>query len=273
LLTASAPDERVAFLGEDPGMGCSEWSAEALWFLGYADEALKRLQVALDLADAPGRGFTRTSSQGHAARIHQYRREPVQTSRYALASLSMGAEYGYAYSVAVAKILVGWATAALGNASLGVTEIKEGIAAHRATGAAMDRPYFLALLAEALLVGADSDEALAVVRQALDEIPADRSFFYEAELHRLRGLALLNADTSEARRVAESSFRTALEIARAQESRALELRAAMSLARVMTEDGRRAEARDLLQPVYAWFTEGLDTPDLVEARELLAGLR
>ena len=133
----------------------------------------------------------------------------------------------------------------------------------------MDRPYFLALLADVLLTGGEQGAALAVVEQALGEIAPDRSFFYEAELHRLRGIAQAGLGLKDD---ALLNLRRALEVAREQEAKALELRAATSLARELRSAGSTQEARAVLAPVLDWFSEGLDTPDLAEAREVLSSL-
>jgi len=131
------------------------------------------------------------------------------------------------------------------------------------------RPYGLALLAEALALRGKHGAALAAVEEGLQTQETTGQRTWDAELHRLKGIALLGQNKREE---SQSAFEESLRIARRQQVRAYELRAATSLARLWGEDGKRREARDLLAPVYGWFTEGFDTPDLREAKALLDGL-
>jgi predicted ATPase len=145
------------------------------------------------------------------------------------------------------------------------------MAASEATGARVTTPFYLTLLAEALALAGNIEEGLATLDDALAKAAVSGVRGWDAEIHRLRGeltSRLRYPDPAKA----EDSFRTALAIAREQGTRGYELRAATSLARLWAEQGRRAEARDLLAPLYGWFTEGFDTPDLKEAKVLLAGL-
>ena len=135
----------------------------------------------------------------------------------------------------------------------------------------MRHSYFLALRAEAYLRAGQRDESLAAVDQALDFVRESGERWWEAEVYRLRGEVLL-ARRARDRSNAEECFRRALRVARKQTARSLELRAATSLARLWRKQGKRAEAHDLLAPVYGWFTEGFDTPDLIDAKALLDAL-
>ena len=271
LMDAKRSDPRFAYLGEEPAVGCSEWTAQAMWFLGYPDEAVRNIEYACATAEQPNRRFSLASTRSHAARIHQLRREPALAASHAVATAALADEQGYAYHRAVALILTGWATGVLGDLEGGIAQVRRGIEAHRQTGAAMDRPYFEALLAELLLARGAHDEALELLGGAIAQLPKDRSYFYEAELHRLRGEALAASSQPGAPAEAEAELRKALSIAHKQEARGLELRAVTSLAR-LTMRRDPSEARSLLEPVYDWFSEGLDTADLVEARELLDAL-
>jgi predicted ATPase len=135
----------------------------------------------------------------------------------------------------------------------------------------VDRSYCLALLAEAYGQGKRYDEGLTVLEEALALTGQDASVIWEAEIHRLKG-ALLLARSTEHQVEAEACFHEALAIARHQQAKSLELRAAMSLARLWQQQGKGDAARELLAPVYGWFTEGFDTADLQEAKALLAAL-
>jgi predicted ATPase len=141
----------------------------------------------------------------------------------------------------------------------------------QATGAAQGRSWHLALLAEAYGHAGRPEAGLAALAEALALVDTTSECFYEAELYRLKGELLL-ALSAENHAEAEICLHQALDVARRQQAKSLELRAAMSLARLWQHRGKRAEARDLLAPIYNWFTEGLDTADLQEAKALLAAL-
>src|SRR5262249_52355228 len=150
----------------------------------------------------------------------------------------------------------------------GLAALVDGLALAGGTGLQASMPAFLALLVEAQAAAGRLDDALGTVEMGLASGAATTQHFFDAELHRLKGEVLLAVGrdgTSEA----EASFRRALEIARAQQARGFELRAATSLARLLRDQGKRTEARDLLAPVYGWFTEGFDTPVLQDAKALL----
>jgi predicted ATPase len=141
----------------------------------------------------------------------------------------------------------------------------------QATGGEVRRPLFLALLAEAYGGIGQIEEGLHVLAEALTAVEHTGGRFYEAELQRLKG-ELLRARAAEPDTEAETCFRQALDVARRQQAKSLELRAAMSLARLWQQQGRRQQAYDLLAPIYGWFTEGFDTADLQEAKALLETL-
>jgi predicted ATPase len=152
--------------------------------------------------------------------------------------------------------------------------MRQGLAGWQATGALSHRPYHLALLAEALARAGRAQEGLNALADALALCAASGERFLEADLHRLRGELLLAAEAGPAAwGAADAGFRQALDLARGQCARSLELRAVMSLGRLYRLQGRPAEARPLLAETYGWFTEGFDLPDLQEARSLLDQLR
>ena len=152
-----------------------------------------------------------------------------------------------------------------------MAQMHQGLAALRATGAEMLRPYYLALLAEAYAQVGQPEAGLTVLAEALAVVDNTGERRWEAELYRLKGELLL-ARSAEQHAEAEACFHQALDIARRQQAKSLELRAAMSLSRLWQQQGKRAEARELLAPIYGWFTEGFDTADLREAKALLDAL-
>jgi predicted ATPase len=182
--------------------------------------------------------------------------------------MALASEHGFALWAAQGRILQGWADAQQGQATRGIALIRDGLASTEATGTRVSAPLFLTLLAEALALAEKIEEGLVALDEALAQAASSGVRGWDAEIHRLRGeltARLPHPDPAKA----EGSFRTALAIAREQGTRGYELRAAASLARLRRDQGRHGEARDLLAPVYGWFTEGFDTPDLKEAKALL----
>jgi predicted ATPase len=181
----------------------------------------------------------------------------------------MGAELGFPYWQAQAKIYQGWITAKGGDPENGLFAIHEGLAASRAAGARIWMPRHLAVEAQVETLRGEFDTAITLLKEALAKSRERGEHWYDGELHRLLGELLLKMDRRED---GELEFSRALTVARDQQARMWELRAAASLARLRRDQRCHAEARDLLAPVYGWFTEGFDTPDLKEARTLLEEL-
>jgi len=183
--------------------------------------------------------------------------------------MALSTEHGFTHFLAMGTVLWGWALAEQGEE--GTDQIRQGMAAWRAVGAELARPYYLALLAEACAKGGQVEEGLSAVAEALATVHKTGERFYEAELYRLQGelsLARSTRQTAEA----EACFHQALDVARHQQAKSLELRTAMSLSRLWQRQGKRHEARELLAEIYGWFTEGFDTVDLLEAKALLEEL-
>jgi predicted ATPase/class 3 adenylate cyclase len=243
--------------------------AQVLWSLGYPDQALERSREALTLARELAHPASVASALLFAAEVHMYRREGQSTYEQAEAAFELAREHGFAFRVAQATILRGWTLVEQGQGETGIAQMRQGLAAFRATGAELARSYYPALLAEAHGRMGQREEGLQVVAEALAR--SDSSGGGEVELYRLKGELLLTR-SAEHHTEAERCFRQALEIARHQQAKSLELRAAMSLSRLWQRQSKRAEARELLAPIYDWFTEGFDTPDLQEAKALLETL-
>jgi DNA-binding winged helix-turn-helix (wHTH) protein/tetratricopeptide (TPR) repeat protein len=260
-----------AFHGEDPAVSCNDWAGLALWCLGHPDQALERITGALEMAGESGREYSLANASMHAARLHQLRGEPEDALAHAEAAAALASERGFAYQAAAGLILQGWALAQLGHEE-GVERMREGLDAHRATGAEMDRPYFLALFAEAWQEGGRPEEGLSTIADAMELLSGDRAFFYEAELHRLRATLILDARGAGGVDEATASLEDAVEVARGQGARSLELRAALSLAGLQRERGVPQDAVEVLREPCQWFGEQVGTPDLDRARALLAEL-
>jgi len=261
----------IAAYGENPAVACHGWAALSLWCLGYADTALDRVQRSLELAGHPDLTFSRAGAKVRAAHVHQLRRDPAQTLHWATDAGALAEEHGYLYLSSFARALKGWALSMSSQPTDGLGLIEEGIALTNHIGANMDRPYLLALLSEIHAANGQVPKALALVAEALGQVRGSRAYFYEAELYRLRGVLALQAGGRAAEDEAEASFRQAVGIAKRQRARALELRAAVSLCRLLQTRGMPQDGRKTLASVYRWFKEGRTTADLTEASELLAG--
>jgi predicted ATPase len=185
--------------------------------------------------------------------------------------MTIATEQGFPVQLANATTLQGWALAACGRGAEGITQLQQGLAASQALGAVRDRPYHLALFAEVSAQAGQTTAGLEALAEALMTLPTSGARWWEAELYRLRG-ALLWQHAVAQPEAAEACFQQALTVARRQQAKSLELRAAMSLSRLWQQQGKHAEAYELLAPVYGWFTEGFDTPDLQEAKALLEEL-
>jgi len=243
--------------------------AQVLWYLGYPDQALQRSQEALTLAQELSHPESLATALVFAADIHSRRREGQRTYEQAEAARVLSGEQGFAFRLAQAPILRGWALVEQGQGEAGLAQIRQGLAAQRAGGVATAAN--LTLLAEASRKAGQLEEGLRVVAEALAMSDRSRGHRRLVELYRLKGELLLTR-SSEHQAEAETCFCQALDIARHQQAKSLELRAAMSLARLWQCQGKHTEAHALLAPIYGWFTEGFDTADLQDAKALLEAL-
>jgi predicted ATPase len=259
------------YSGHDPGVCCRMQTAHSLWLLGYPDQAVASIQAALALAQQLAHPLSLTMALRWAAVLHHLRREVSLTQARDEASMTMATDQGFPQQVATASPLRGWALAVSGQGEEGIAQIYQGLAAFRATGATRNRPEHLALLAEASAQVGQTTEGLEALAEALTTVATSGVPWWEAELHRLRGELLLRHSVVQPGE-AEACFQQALAVACRQQAKSLELRAAMSLARLWQRQGKRADARALLAEVYGWFTEGFETKDLQEAKALLEAL-
>jgi len=257
--------------GQDPGVLCRSFGAWPIWALGYPDQALQNVNEALTLAQELTHPFSLAFALTVAAIAHQFRREVRVVQERAQALIGLSTEQGFAFWLAHGKILRGWAVTAQGERAEGIAQIHQGLVAYRATGAELERLYFLSLLAEAYEKAGQPEEALTVLVEALTIVAKTGERYWEAELQRQKGEVLLIMKGQKVEQT-EECFRKALSIARSQQAKSLELRAAMSLSRLWQQQGKRDEARQMLAGIYGWFTEGFDTLDLQEAKTLLEDL-
>jgi class 3 adenylate cyclase/predicted ATPase len=258
--------------GQDPGVACRAFAAWPIWVLGYPDQSLQSIQEALTLARELTHPFSLAFALTVAATVHQFRREVRAVLERAEALMTLSSEKGFAFWMAHGKILRGWAITAEGEEVEGITEMRQGLFAYRATGAELERLYFLSLLADAYGEIGQPQEGVPMLLEALAIADKTEDHHWEAELHRLKGELLLMHQGKKNVGEAEECFRKALGIARRQQAKSLELRTAMSLSRLWQQQGKREDAHKLLAEIYGWFTEGSDTADLKEAKVLLEEL-
>jgi class 3 adenylate cyclase/predicted ATPase len=254
--------------GQDVRMAALTYRSWALWFLGYPEAALVDADHAMSDAREVGQAATLMYALVRTNLNHifcgNYATAKAQSDEVVALSDEKGAVLWKAAGVA----LQGCALALTGKASDAVDRINSGITAWRSTGATLWNPWFLSNLARAYAELDQFDDAWRCIDEAMNAVDTTKEKWCESDIHRTAGeIALLSPARDIAK--AQTYFERALDIARAQQARSWELRAATSLARLWRDQGRRAEAHDLLAPVYGWFTEGFDTLDLKEAKALL----
>ncbi len=238
-----------------------------LWLLGFPDQAVEWGRAAA----ARGSEIKHTNSKAIAlcwglAMPQQFLRNPVAVREYSLSVLEYSNEMKLPLWHALGEILAGWSRVELERAKDGLVQMHNGFAEFRATRSGHHLPYHLGRLAEAQRRLGKIEEGRQTIERALALVDRSADQSWESDLHRLNGDLLLSLSRREE---AEQSLASAITIAKEQEAKSLELRASLSLARLWCEERKYAQARALLQPVYDWFTEGFDTPDLRDARTLL----
>ena len=256
---------RDLYGGHDAGMCAWTFGGHAEWLLGHPDMALASLAQAVTLAERISHPPSLNMALSYAALLHIYRREPQLILDRLAAAEAVAVEQRLSVFLSP-QILRGAASLLLGQAKEAIASLRAGLPPGRTGGV---RSLGFALLTTALVEEGEYPEAMTLITEALQGVEATGEGMWNPELHRSRGLVLL-AQNKLAE--GEASIRQALELARKQQAKSWELRAATSLAQLWGEQGRRAEARELLAPVYGWFTEGFDTADLKEAKALLDGL-
>jgi predicted ATPase len=250
-----------------PGVPPRIWLARVLWALGYADQAQQRSQEALRLARQGEHLPSLAYAECFVAHVCQCRRDVAATLAHADALMALAAAHSWPLRAEQGRILRGWALAMQGEASAGVALLRQGLASPD-VGPTLLRPYWLALLAEAYGRAGQPEAGLQVLAEAVTLMATTEMRWSEAEMSRLQGELRLQLASPEVPQ-AEACFQQAIDIARRQQAKSLELRAALSLSRLWQQQGKRQAARELLAPIYGWFTEGFDTSDLQEAKALL----
>jgi DNA-binding winged helix-turn-helix (wHTH) protein/predicted ATPase len=254
--------------GVAPGVRGLTLAANTLWCLGFPTQAVQRSQEALALAQGLAHPYSVAMAQHFAAFLHHRRRETSAVQVQAETLLRLATTHGFPLYVAYGTCYRGWALAVQGQDAAGMVQMRQGLDALLATGLELSRPLWLVLLAEVAGYVGQVEEGLSLVGEALTAFEASGRGDMLAEACRLQGELLLR-QVVPAVTQAEGCFQQALAIARRQQAKAWELRAAISLSRLWQQQGKPAAASALLAPIYHWFTEGFDTADLQEARALL----
>ncbi len=238
----------------------------ALWYLGYPDQASQM--------DERGPGASRNPDLAHPARgyLLGFRRAWEDLREHANSQLGRAPEESWWGGEAPwALMILGWAHAHTGHAAQGIAEMQRGLAGWHASGNKVCLSQLLTMLGEGYALAGRFDEGLACLEDALAHVARTGERYYEAQVHHVKGQVLLQRGANPEE--VETCHRQAIEVARQQEARSWELRATTSLARLLQQQGRVAEAREMLATIYNWFTEGFDTPDLQEAKALLEELK
>jgi predicted ATPase len=296
-----SPTRSLAFrAGQDPGVSCAVYAAWAHHLLGRPDRAAAQMAEALALARSLGHPLSVVYACHFAAGLHLCRGESETVQALETEALAYSSEHGFRLFAMMGGIHRGWALCAAGRSADALAQIREGLSATRAIGIELRRPAFLAMLADVCQKSDHPEEGLKAVAEALTIAEQTGQHYWDAEIHRLRGALTLQADAGLpdasaqwpspaddqsgrmeprtprpgplAASEAEASFLEAIRIARQQEARSLELRAATSLARLWADTGKPRQARELLSDACRGFTEGLETADMRQAQAVLDAL-
>jgi predicted ATPase len=265
----SERDRDLAFrFGQDQVAAAMIYMALVLWPLGDIERAREFADQAASQAAKSSNVQTLAYVNYHLCVFEVLRGDRERAAPVAKAVFDLAHDRSMPIWESASRVLQGWANWLVGDQRLELAEMRRGIEGWRKIGQAFHRPYLGALLAEAEAEVGNLDIAIGELDRVLAETKSMREQWSDAELHRIRGEILLKLDPANIA-PGEEAFRTAIAVAQRQKARSFELRAAMSMARLWRDQGKRDEARELLAPVYGWFTEGFDTRDLKDAKALL----
>jgi predicted ATPase len=258
--------------GEDPAIASLNWLTWVLWFRGFPEQAIARSREALGEAQELSHALTTGFALSYAAALRCFAHEPKAAQDFGQAAIDFCTEQSLPVFSAYGAVVRGWAVVEQGHLEEGIAEMQRGLAQWRATGTEILVPFFLALLAQGYTRCSKFEDGVKSLDDAFDAVRRGGAKLWEPELHRLKGVLLLSQPAKNEIE-AEARFRKAMEVAKDQSAKSFELRAATSLARLWQGQGKISDARGLLVPAYEWFTEGFDTPDLIEAKELISALK
>jgi class 3 adenylate cyclase/predicted ATPase len=255
--------------GQDPGVVSLAALSWVLWLQGYPEQGLAAHRKCLEMAKARSHQHSLAYALAYGATFRQFRRDLEAARNLAERGIALSTEHGFPIWAMAASYTLGWTLAHAGEAGKAVTCLRDAIQAWRAIGAQVTRPHQLGLLADALAGTERPNEGLEVLKGAILEAQQTTERYYEPELYRLTGELLLQSAVPDEEQAC-AAFNQSLECARELGAKSWELRTAMSLARLRLKQGAREQARRTLAKVYEWFIEGFDTPDLRDAKVLLA---
>jgi tetratricopeptide (TPR) repeat protein len=259
----------TAMYGLDPGMIARAMSSRPMWVLGYPDRALARAQETLALARSQRQPMTLAFALLVTQGLHLNRGEIAEAISLGDETVALCREYELLQEREWSRSFQGAALAATGQLDVGIELLKDSLAVQQAMGSGLVRSAFLAVLGDLLRLAGRTEEGLEAVAAGFEHAEKTLEGGYVAELLRARGELLLARND---RAGAESDLRGAIAHASTQQAKSFELRSGTALAGLLAADGRKQEARQTLEPIYRWFTEGLTTVDLRRAREILESL-
>jgi predicted ATPase len=256
---------------QDSGVLCGYLSALADWALGYPTRAVQAMERTVAHARGLEHPYSVAITLLFAAQLSQLRRDHESARTQAEAAIAISREHGLDAVELWCLLPRGWALAEQGEVTKGIADIREGMERRQAHGIGAVWPWFFALLADAYGKVGQLEEGVEALQEALQWVQRNDERLYEAEVYRIKGELLLKQHVPDTA-AAEQCFKQALQVARQQQAKSWELRAAISLSRLWQQEGKRDDAQELLMPVYGWFTEGFDTADLQDARVLADSL-
>ncbi len=265
-------DRSLCFVyGEDPALACLNWLPWVLWFRGFPEQAEIRSHEGLAKCQELSHPLTSGFAYASVSMFRYFRREPMFAREIAQEAIEFCRANDVPVYPALATIVRGWALAEDGCPAAGVADMHDGYEEWAVTRTGLMLPIFYAMLAEGYARWNKIEEGLKFLEMAFDRTRTTGEVVWEPELHRLKGMLLLS-QSAKNEIEAEARFHAAIEVAREQNAKSFELRAATNLALLWQGQNKMNKARDLLSPIYGWFSEGFDTSDLVKAKKLLNAL-
>jgi len=258
--------------GHDLKVSALAWSAWCLWRLGYPNQAMDRLNDGLSYAEKLDHPLTNAYARNAALWLFRDWRDQSATVEHSKILVELSKQQGFTFWLALGNIYQAWNLGMMGQVDRGIEGITKGLDDHLATGAKMSRPAYLGMLADLYSIAGQADCGLEALANGLELIAKTGERLWESELLEAKGKLLLTQDAAGSKDEAEIQFLKAIDVAKDQKAKTLELKATTSLSRLWRNQGKNIEARELLAGIYGWFTEGFDTPDLIDAKALLEEL-
>jgi predicted ATPase len=264
-------DYGFVYGNHDPGICARYTNAAVLWLQGYSEQARVQVEDAMVLTRRHTQPAFFNHGLIHCCKVYVLLGDESRVREIAEQAQILAQETADPEESAYCEIVLGWTRAMQGEYADGITQMETALAARPPGSHQYDNCHYLSMLAEACYLDGQFERGIRHLRQALEEIKVSGELWWEAELHRLEGCALLGCDGENSDK-AQDCFQRALDVTQSQDAKMLELRAASDLCRLLRDQGARQEALDLLAPVYEWFTEGFETADLRAAKALLEEL-